>query len=118
VYGYRNCGFLIFNREGRLFFEVMLLSFASEPIETHDALLTEIVSNDCECIVNIADDKVYVKPERIFPTSQGLFLHLGTDLYFPFLLLFSDDQGCYIQSARIKVTSPCPHCGWERISRG
>jgi len=94
------------------------LCFASEPLETHDALLTEIVSNNCECVVNVTDDKVYVNPERIYPTSQGLFLCVGTDEYVPLPLLLSDDQGCYIQTGWIKVTSPCKFCGWERVSGG
>lgn len=91
--------------------------FSGELPEIHDALLAEIISNDCGCIVNIVDDKAYVNPERIFPTGQGLFLHVNVDQFVAIPLLHSDSQGCYIQPvSRIKVTSPCPHCGWDRIS--
>ena len=91
--------------------------FSGQYPEKQDPLLTEIILNDCECIVNIVDDKAYVNPERIFATAQGLFLHVNADQFVAIPLLHSDSQGCYIRPvARIKVTSPCPHCGWERIS--
>jgi hypothetical protein len=91
--------------------------FSDEIQEMHDALLSEIVSSDCECIYNVVDGKAYINPERIFPTRQGLFLRVNANQYTPISLLYSDAQGCYIQSvSRIKVTSPCPHCGWDRIS--
>jgi len=102
----------------RTFFAFFLfcctLGFASDPVNTHDALLTQIGSNDCECVVNVTDDKIYVNPERIFPTSQGLFLHIRANEYVALPLLFSDDQGCFIKAARI--SSPCKQCGEERLS--
>ncbi len=86
-------------------------------LEMDDAVLNEIIANDHCCISNVTDDKVYINPDRIFPTQHGLFLNVDEDRIVAIPVLYSDSQGCYIQvAARVKVTKPCPYCGWERTS--
>ena len=91
--------------------------FSHESPEPDDALLSEIFANQSECIISIVEDRIYVNPEKIFPTTQGLFLNVNEAEYIVIPTLHSDAQGCYIQQVYdTRVTKPCPYCGWERIS--
>lgn len=93
--------------------------FSNESSEIDDPLLSEILATQDESIVNVIDNKIYVNPDKIFPTPQGLFLKIdeSKNQYIAIPTLHSDAQGCYVEQVfSRKVTSPCPHCGWERIS--
>lgn len=86
-------------------------------LEINDAALNEIIANGHACTDGVADDKIYINPDRIIPTREGLFLNVDGERFIPIPLLHSDSQGCYIKPiARIRVTKPCPHCGWEIVS--
>jgi hypothetical protein len=83
------------------------------PCEDDDALIAEIVAND-ECIAEYAEEKIYLKSERIIPTNEGLFLNLNHRDYIPLRTLNSDDNGCYVQCRFLKP-SICPNCRREYV---
>lgn len=91
--------------------------FSHESTETDDTLLNKILANQSKCVVSVIDNKIYVNPERIFPTEQGIFLNVNEGEYITIPILYSDAQGCYVQQIFDRsVTKACPFCGWERVS--
>ncbi len=102
-------------------FSVLFLVFCSvsgfaHELEMHDTLINKILANDCDCVVGCVNDKIYVHPNKLAVTEYGLFLNINEE-YVEIPALYSDAQGVYIQKIfRRSITSPCPLCGWERIS--
>ncbi|MBI3258490.1 MAG: hypothetical protein HYZ54_03275 [Ignavibacteriae bacterium] len=106
--------------KNRLFFCIMLsictIAFlkitADECNEYYDALVEKIVATDPSCIQESIDDKIYLNPEKIIPTQQGLFLNLEGENYVTLPMIYSDEYGCYITPV-VKVFNNCRHCGRE-----
>ncbi len=86
--------------------------------ECHDALLDEIIAIDATCILGRIGEKVYLNPEKIIPSDQGLFLNLQNENYLPLQMIYSDENGCYITPMlSMKTTNTCPNCGQEYTAR-
>ena len=70
----------------RFFISLMMLFFSYSslnalPDEPDDALIAEIVANDYSCVVGYSEEKIYLNPAKIIPSSQGLFLNLKEQEY-------------------------------------
>ncbi len=84
-----------------------------------EALIYEIVEEHPDAIEFYEEGKLYLKPDRIRATPQGLFLYSpDDDQWLPIVHMFSDTQGCYI-AARSDIMSGsilqpttirCTHC--------
>lgn len=104
----------------RVFSVVFCLVFCTigftHQTEMYDACINEIIANHCDCISDVVNDRIYIHADKVAVTPQGLFLNVN-DKCVGIPALYSDAQGIYIQKVlNRKVTSPCPFCGWERIS--
>src|SRR5690348_8640024 len=62
----------------------------------YDELVGEVLANEGECVNNIEGEKVYLKPENIFPAKEGVFLKLDHFSLVRLPSLYSDEKGCYI----------------------
>lgn len=78
--------------------------------EYHHALVEEIVAINETCIQGCVGDKIYLNPDYIVPTDQGLFLNLGDENHLLLPMLYSDASGCYITPV-LKIFPDCPFCG-------
>ncbi|NGX37163.1 MAG: hypothetical protein K1000chlam2_00316 [Chlamydiae bacterium] len=85
--------------------------------EQPNEITTYLISSESSCITRITESKVYINPDKIFPTNEGLFLELEQNEFVALPYLLADNEGCFVEKSRvIKVTKPCPFCGCERIS--
>lgn len=83
-----------------------------------------ILENATSCIRAYDENKIYLKEEMIFPTSEGIYVLLNEKgEYARIPLLRSDQSGCFLEYGHgkamgysVKVTSKCPFCEWERLS--
>lgn len=92
------------------------------PLETTEHhLIQKVVENHRYCVSAFDGDKIFIRPENIVSTNQGLFLNLnGAELYPLPLLQFSRDghfiqgslmHGIELTAAKKETTKgPCPHC--------
>ena len=88
------------------------VGFAQDTIDSPvSGIIDEIVANKNTCVVGSSKDRIYLNPNRIFPTEQGLFLNLNDTDYVLLPTLNSDCQGCFIPV--IQVLPICPGCGGE-----
>lgn len=104
----------------------ILTCCAQENISSQEeASVTQlIIENATSCVRDYEENKIYLKEERIHPTSEGVFILLNENGdYARIPLLRSDKSGCFLEYVHeksmgysVKVTSPCPFCGWERLS--
>jgi len=82
----------------------------------HHASQSEILTIKESWVREMNEDKLYVYSEQIYPSDQGIFLHVGNDQFIEIPTLYSDANGCYVLARSIKITKPCPLCGFERLS--
>ena len=64
----------------KVFLFIMVISscFANESIDNwNDEVINQICANENACVEAYADEKIYLNPDRIFPTKNGLFLNLN-----------------------------------------
>ncbi len=96
--------------------------FADDAIDNwNDEAITQIITNKNICIERYENGKIYLKPDRIFPTEKGLYLNLNDQEYLFLSNLNSDAQGCFIpiKNAEIvagqylKIFNTCPGCQQE-----
>ena len=92
------------------------------PIETTEHhLIHKIIANHSCCVSAFDGDKIFIRPENIIPTNQGLFIHLNESEYYPLPLLQFNKNGYFIQGSFthiIELTAtkneetkgPCPEC--------
>ena len=73
------------------------------------ALMEEIVAIDETCIQGCVGDKIYLNPDKIIPTDQGLFLNLGDENHLLLPMIYSDASGCYITPV-LSILPKCPFC--------
>lgn len=86
--------------------------------EINDALLEEIAAIDQDCIRGCIDNKVYLNPEKIIPSDQGLFLNVQNEHYLHLPMIYSDEYGCYITPMlSLRPSRDCPNCGQSYIGR-
>ena len=106
-------------RLGCIFFALICFDgFSNEyATEQYDDLISEIIANEDTCVQVYSDERIYLDPKNIFPTTNGLFLRLNENQSVALPLVYADSDGCYIyQFSRWSITRPCPFCGWQRIS--
>ena len=94
------------------------IGFAQEANDTIDSRIIDgIVANKNTCVVGCSEDRIYLNPDRIFPTEQGLYLNLNDEDYVLLSTLNSDSNGCYVPcGSRVQPKKwQCPYCHswWE-----
>jgi hypothetical protein len=88
------------------------IGFAQEANDTIDSqIIDEIVANKSTCVVGCSEDRIYLNPNRIFPTEHGLYLNLNDSDFVLLPTLNSDSQGCFVPI--IQVLPICPGCQKE-----
>src|SRR5262249_49362935 len=75
----------------------------------NDELREAIQANENEVVEHYEEDKIYINPEKIHPTPQGVYLNLNDQEFIFVPTLNSDNQGCYIKC--LEVLNTCPGCG-------
>ena len=71
-------------------------------------LVKEIMMHNLSAVKCVEGAKVYLKPERIFPSEQGLMLITDDQSFIALPKVYSDSFGCYIRSALI-----CTYCAHQ-----
>jgi hypothetical protein len=92
------------------------LCFARDTVDDlDDGIINEIVSNKNTCVVDCSEDKIYLNPNRIFPTEQGLYLNLNDVDYVLLPILNSDSNGCYVPVPCVNIYNKCPGCSLDYL---
>lgn len=92
------------------------LCFAYESNNFFDnEVMDKIEANKNTCVYGYTENKVYLKPDRIFPTEQGVYLNLNDVDYVLLPTLNSDSNGCYVPC--VNIFNKCPGCGNEYFIR-
>ena len=90
------------------------ICFAQKATDTiDDGIIEQIVANKNRCVISCSEDRIYLNPNRIFPTEQGLYLDLNDADYILLPALNSDSQGCFVPC--IDVLNTCPGCGLKYL---
>lgn len=76
-----------------------------------NVLMDKIEANKNICVADYSEDRVYLNPNRIFPTEQGMYLNLNDVDYVLLPTLNSDSNGCYLPC--VQILNICPGCGNE-----
>ena len=95
-------------------------NFSSDYIEC----VKNVLENEYHCVHKIDNDKIYINPENIFPTTQGVFINLNGYDHILAPQISSDLAGCFIESMGVTVDEmqisdgvmpmlPCPYCHKE-----
>ncbi|NGX45085.1 MAG: hypothetical protein K940chlam2_00227 [Chlamydiae bacterium] len=109
-----------------LFFTINACAFASDTAENR--LVDQIISEQPESIESIEAGKLYLSPENIFATSEGLALENGCSR-ISLSHLSSDQDGCFLSFAKSdsmvvtcwnckyvfdlnELVTACPNCGY------
>ena len=82
-------------------------------------LMHKIIENKGYCVSFFDEDKIFIRPENIVSTNQGLFINLDGFEFHPLpLLQFSRQrhfiQGSFARGIELAATQskgPCPECG-------
>ena len=77
----------------------------------HNEILDKIEANKNICVYGYSEDRIYLNPNRIFPTEQGVYLNLNDVDYVLLPTLNSDSNGCYLPC--VQIFNICPGCGYE-----
>lgn len=87
---------------------------------TEDHLIHKIITNHTSCVHAFDKDKIFIRPENIISTTEGLFLRLNESEYFPLPLLQFNRNGHFLQGSLMKemdlaatkkqTKGPCPNC--------
>lgn len=83
--------------------------------QTYNEILHKIEANKNTCVSSRSEDRIYLNPDRIFPTEEGLYLNLNDVDYVHLPILSSDRNGCYIPC--VQIFNICPGCGYEYFVR-
>ena len=75
----------------------------------HEEILQQIIVYEDLCVERIEDEKIYLQHNRIFPTSNGIYLKIDEVNFILLNNISSDTKGCYIE-ARIPILNTCRHC--------
>ncbi len=71
-------------------------------------LIFEIMAHNLDAVKCVDGNKVYLKPERIIPSDQGLMLVCEDDSLLLLPKVYSDSFGCFMRSALI-----CTNCTYQ-----
>lgn len=100
----------------KVLFFLSMLALSSISASSNCEVLNEITANGNVCVERIEGGKIYLKPERIFSTNNGLYLDLNESDFILLTSINSDSRGCYLNRAdEIKLGKPCPWCGLDYI---
>lgn len=105
-----------------LIFSTMVTFLSANEIYTETAshhLIHKVIENREYCVAAFEGDKIFINPENIVSTSEGLFINLdGTEMARLPLLQFSK-RGHFIEGSFMLVRElmkkeeskgPCPEC--------
>ncbi len=89
--------------------------FAHDVSDTSDdGIIHQIAANQNTCVIGVAEEKIYLNPNRIYPTEQGLYLNLNDVDYVLLPSLNSDHNGCYVRPVcKRQILNICPGCGQQ-----
>lgn len=84
-------------------------------------LIHKIIKNHGYCVSAFDGDKIFIRPENIISTNQGLFLNLNGSEFYPLPLLQFSKHGHFVQGSfthgRVLIAAkkeetkgPCPEC--------
>jgi len=102
-----------------------VVSLQAEMVQIHAAehhLIHKVFENQSYCVSAFEGDKIFIRPESIVSTNQGLFIDLnGVELYPLPLLQFNKNghfmQGSFMHEGELlaakkeQTMGPCPECG-------
>lgn len=60
------------------------------------------------------NEKIFLSPENLYLTENGIFLHLSGDKYVSIPCLYSDSNGCWVpysQVDNVDILNKCRFCG-------
>ncbi len=97
------------------------LQAETAPLQSEECnLLHKIVENQEYCVSSFDGDKIFMRPENIVPTAQGLCINLNGSELCPLPLLQFSKQGHFVQAnflqgivlaaAKKATKGPCPNC--------
>ena len=89
--------------------------------EWNDELREAIQANENEVVDHYDDDKIYLNPDKIHPTPQGVYLNLNDQEFIFVPTLSSDATGCYVNVNLAWDPDPrsvCPGCGTQILIWG
>jgi hypothetical protein len=93
-----------------LFVVVLSACFAHENTDfINDDAMEQIIANEANCVQRYEQDRIYLVPDKIFPTEHGLYLDVNGVNFIRLPNVSSDNNGCYI--AKRKILNDCPYCG-------
>lgn len=87
-------------------------------------LMNKILENQNYCIEAFEGDKIFIRPENIISTNQGLFIKVNEEELYKLPLIKFNKKGHYIQgiinkdinllkankAKKEKTKGPCPNC--------
>jgi hypothetical protein len=93
------------------------------PIQTTEHhLIHKVIENHQYCVSAFEGDRIFIRPENIVPTNQGLFVNLNGSEFCPLPLLQFNKNGHFIEGSFLQeielvaakkeaTKGPCPNCG-------
>lgn len=74
------------------------IGFTREATEDWNEQLREAIeANENKVVDHYDEDKIYLNPDKIHPTPQGIYLNLNDQEFIFVPALSSDARGCYVQ---------------------
>lgn len=69
----------------------------SVDVTSDEEVVSLILDHQEYCIEMVTADKIYLKPQKLFPSKEGVFLSVDQFVLVKIPRLFSDQDGCYIR---------------------
>ena len=107
-----------------VFLSMLTTSLRSETELSENHLLYQIMENESYCVEQYSEEKIFLKPENIIFSRNGLLLNLnGYDLVsLPQVVVthlgFYIEKNFWASSKKEKPLGPCPHCGEDTDGKG
>ena len=110
-----------------LFFLVSFISLNANAVIYQSCsyhLMDKIIENQSYCIEAFEGNKIFIRPENIISTNQGLFIKVNEEELYKLPLIKFNKKGHYIEciinedinllkttkSKEEKTKGPCPNC--------
>jgi hypothetical protein len=94
------------------------IGFADDASEEWNNELQEAIQANETVVDHYDEDKIYLNPDKLHPTPQGVYLNLNDQEFIFVPMLISDAQGCYVNANIAWDPDPrsvCPGCGTRYI---
>ena len=109
-----------------LFFLIILTGiFPFEQVQVEDHLMQKIKQNSHYCVHRFEEDKIFINPQNILLSEEGLFLDLNGHEYCALPFLQSNANGCFLSISPMlgcqrkkESKGPCPNCNESTASDG